>query len=163
MGTKYDIESFLLDVETFIKANLNAKITEINTEKADSVTLAPLDDDDGYFQQMLDERIININPALWYGVSEFIPQSIQDRVAEGLQVFVLIIVADPKDGTMTRLMWRYQRALKEIFEEGWDKVSRFAVDLRVSNVLPNAVDLREFIDTSVAHKTMGVILEVHIP
>ena len=162
MANKYDIEDFLSEIETFIKARINPKLLEIDAIKADSITLGPIDDD-AYTQQSLDNHVVNHNPFLWYGISEFVAESVQDQVSEALMVFVFVVLADPKDGTIVPLFWRYQRALKEIFEEGWDKASSFAVDLKVSQVLPNAVDVRELVDTSVAYKTMGIILEAHIP
>mgnify|MGYP003661754413 FL=1 len=65
----YDLESLMSDVETIMTTNLNTKIGDINTEKADSITLLTIDSA-AYFMQDLDHESLNFNPFVFYSVED---------------------------------------------------------------------------------------------
>jgi hypothetical protein len=56
----YDIEGLLTNIETILKANLNTKITAINSEKNDSIVLDSVLD--ASYQYDMDDKEANYNP-----------------------------------------------------------------------------------------------------
>jgi len=63
---KVDLETILADVKATMVAHFNAKLTALNTEKNDGITLLPLDGD-AYFLQQLNGKLANWNPICVYG------------------------------------------------------------------------------------------------
>lgn len=119
---KFDEEQLLLNIETYLKANLNAKITAINSEKNDSIVLAQvnasayaLDADDGEF---------NYDPYIITMISEQTSETRGPAVAENLIVNVALILTDNgQDLNIVRRMLRYRRCLREVIQDNFRKIS----------------------------------------
>lgn len=140
--TRYDLECFLDDVRTLLASSLNTKLTEIDSDKADSITLRQVDAA-GYFLQSLDTQNLNVDPFVVYGVEE----PVADMVAgPGLSVkykaYVLLVIADAgNDANVFRRLYRYQRALLELFCTNWADLSRGKVRTKVAGLNPFMPDL----------------------
>lgn len=155
---KYDIESLLLDIETLLKNNLNNKITAINSEKNDSIVLAQIDSN-AYFMQSLDGPEVNYNPFIFYGI-----EAISDEATGAnfsftpmrLSIAVALVMEDSGlDVNISRRMFRYQRAIKEIFEEGFDSIPE-GIKLTVQSQVPIELSL---LNDSYKHKAIGVTIK----
>lgn len=126
MASNVDIEILAADIETFLKANLNTKISAISSEKNDSISLSTIDSA-AYFFQSMDEKVANYDPFVLYGVVEM---PISDPVMgcanlKGLTYQVIICMVDNKnDATKdkSKRALRYSRCLEELFASNYDKI-----------------------------------------
>jgi hypothetical protein len=136
VASRYDIESLLRDIATFIAANLPAKLTAITTEKGDSLTLeAPASG--AYFLQNLEKEAANYDPILVYGIEDIEPGGgTGPGTALPLKLFVMLALHDVgNDPNVVYRLLRYQRALMDIFESNWASVGN-SVKFRVSGLVP---------------------------
>lgn len=155
----YDIEQLLVDIQDIMVSDLNTKILAINAEKDDDLTLRQIPRL-AYFMQSMDERHANFNPFVYFGV-----ESIEEdgsgtnfgHTAEKVTIAVAIVVADEgSEVDMARKLFRYQRALKEIFEENFNSISE-GVKIAVQGQVP--IDL-SLVNNDFKHKAIGVTLKV---
>jgi len=120
---KFDIESLLAEIETFMKDNLNTKLLAIDAEKNDGIVLKPVDST-AYFFQTLNEKVVNLNPFIFYGVDDIDTVSDGPGTLEDITIGVILVLADDaEDDTVARRMLRYNRALKELFADNFDKTT----------------------------------------
>src|SRR5947209_5598149 len=125
---KYDVENLLTDIQAYMVANFQAKLTEINNEKADGITLsAP--DNNAYFLQTINDKIANYDPFVIYGIDRATTDSLGLMSVRKWIVSVIIVLADTleADSANTQIIshkiLRYSRALTELFEENSDRVA----------------------------------------
>lgn len=149
---RYDAESFLRDIETYMKANLNTQINLINAEKADF--LIDEVDADAYIFQTLDDSVVNYSPCVFYYVENIVSEGIGPHTSEDLAIEVVIILSDTKDGLLPYKLLRYLRALKDLFNLGFNKV-HFNKKLKVESLVPISFALQN--TTSYVH-AIGVRL-----
>lgn len=133
---KYDVERFCADLKTILAASLNTKISEINSEKNDSTTLAAVDSN-AYFFQELNGRATNFDPFVLYSVEEIQSEGTGPTTSITPTVHVVLVLADGGQDTesVAVRMLRYQRALREVFEENWTS-NKYGVKLRISSMVP---------------------------
>jgi hypothetical protein len=137
---RYDAESLLSDIETFLKANLNTKISAITTEKNDGITLRTVDSG-AYFFQVLDDKIANFNPIVVYGLTDWQSDGIGPANAEKVAIEIAIILTDDsQDANIGKKMLRYHRALTELFNENWAKI-RSSLKLKITSLPPITIGL----------------------
>lgn len=158
MATRYDLENFFDDMETFIKANLNTKIAELDAEKDDDITLKQIKTG-AYFIQSLDERSVSFDPYCIFGIVNLEPIPTDGWTADGVTMQVVIVVADPGTGDILKRVLRYQRALREIFEQNWEKFNK-RLKLNVSKTIP--VELTQ-VNTGNRYQAIGVNIETCLP
>lgn len=152
----YDLEDLLDDVEQVLKDNFNTKLGQIDTEKNDSIVLAPVSSDEGYFLQTLDGRIANANPIIYYSVADI--ESVGKGPATGniYQIEVVLMLRDAIDeSNIGKRMFRYSRALKEVFEEQWATIGN-GIRLKILSLVPIAFTE---LNTSQPYRAVGVRLE----
>jgi hypothetical protein len=125
MAKKYDTETFILAITAYLKANFEAKLTEITNEKNDDITLTSVDTTGGYFVQTLNDKVVNYNPYIFIGIIDKLSSdSIESASAQQIPLEVALVIADSgEDSNLWIKLFRYQRAFKEIFENGWNKQS----------------------------------------
>ena len=161
-SVKYDIESLLLDVKAILVANLNTRVAAIEAEKiaAGAITtgILPVDTSKGYFEQSWSDAILNINPAIFYGIENVTAKGDRSATIEEIKVFVEIILLDSgQDGKAKNQIHRYTRAIKEVFEENWDKLKNRS-PIKIETVRP--VSFRLDLNSSEEIKVGGVSLTV---
>jgi hypothetical protein len=157
MSAKYDLERMLADIELQVKARLNTKLTSITTEKGDSISLAPVLDA-AYFCQSLDTRVANYDPFIFYGVEDVNSVGIGPATAKDWSIWVLVCYADKgNDDKLTQRMFRYLRAMEEIFEDEWH--IRGQVNSKIQSIPPtNFVG----INSGEKYRATGVMLTIGI-
>jgi hypothetical protein len=156
---KYDLESLFADIDACLKANLTTKLAAIDTEKGDGIVLKTVNSS-AYFAQTLNMGIGAYDPYLVYGVIDQAPDGIGPATADRITMQVVLVIADPgQDPDILKRVLRYQRALRELFEQNWEKM-RKGVKLRIEPTLP--VQLTE-LDSSKEFRAVGVQLEVQLP
>ena len=119
----YDTEQFLRDLETVMKANLNTKITAINTEKGD-FEIANINDGAWYFQNLNSEVFSYAQFIAWgLGNSPDSQGEQNDNYMERIRVMYEVCLADEGERSSRGINYkllRYQRAMKEVVLENFD-------------------------------------------
>ncbi len=155
----YDIETFTDDLAVFLKANLNAKISSINSIKNDGLTLAQIESD-AYFFQTMDETVSNFDPFIYYGIQDIESQGIGPATKKRYVVVVAIIMADlAEDTKLGKRLLRYSRALEEVVTEKYSDIASDSFKVKVSSLVPISLKLA---DTSENFRAVGIELEIVI-
>lgn len=152
--SKIDFETILDEVKTVMTANLNTRISAITAEKGSGVSLRTIDSA-AYFLQTLDSRPAMFDPFVFYGISNIEGDGGHSATPMKLTMFCIIVCSDDgEDDQTARRMFRYQRALREIFEENFE-LPESSVKLSVSSLVPVEVTL---LNTTQSHRAIGVEL-----
>ena len=117
--------------------NLNPKITALNTEKADSISLTPVASN-AYVFPSLNGTTLNYDPFIFYGIQDIRSdtETGYGHTLESVDVVVCLVKADMgQDVDIGNRMLRYHRALKEVIEDGFDE-NRNGIKLKVSSLVP---------------------------
>lgn len=123
MATK-DVESILDDILSFLQANLNTKITEVNTEKGDGIEMDTVGST-AYLMQTLNDTIANFDPFVFYGVVDSNSDGVGPATSKTYIFNVVIVKVDSGQSlNLDRVMLRYNRVFVELFEKNWDKISK---------------------------------------
>jgi hypothetical protein len=124
--TTFDTEDLLLMIRKVMTDDdaLNTKIAAVDAEKvAKGMVLAsPLKPvaDAGYFEQTWSEKILNINPAIFYGIGEMPTIDGGGASLTTYKMFVEIVLVDSgQTNDVSKRIARYTRALKELFQENF--------------------------------------------
>jgi hypothetical protein len=153
---KTDQETVCDAVKAYLASKLTAKLAEIDAEKNDGITLAPIEDG-AYFFEWLGNAEVNYPAFVLYGVGD--PEAVSRSgqvVAQKFSMTVAIVVTDSgNDTNIIRRLLRYRRALKEIFESGWNAV-RNSLKFEVTELAPYPFRL---LGKETDDKIIGVKLE----
>ena len=118
----YDIESYILRIQAFLQANLNTAITDLNTEKNDTIVLATISND-AYFIQTLNDTVANYNPHILIGIDAIQSVPGPGATIKILTFSVIILVEDRgQDLFIYRRMLRYLRVLEEMMNRSFNKI-----------------------------------------
>lgn len=157
---KYDIELVETKLLTLVKAKLPAKLTEIETDKGDGLTLDVPTDSQYYNSTDIDEEVINQSPLIKYGVVINDVVSISAATAEDNTYMFLIHFDDLNEtqGVVRKKLLRYSRAFKEIFEENF-KAFSFLSSLQIQTIAPHLWRENE---RSPVYKVAGVYIQTSL-
>lgn len=114
---RFDLENFRDYFLGLFQTNLSAKVTAINAEKADSITLSSFVADQ--YTSDMNEKVLNYEEFIYYGFPEILTNANAGMgFSQEITMSFEVVIADPNGGTLaeTKLM-RYTRALFEIIEE----------------------------------------------
>lgn len=159
---KYDTERLLDDLMAILKTNLNTKISEIQAEK-DSLLGAgnfavPLIDDEAWFDS-LDDKAVNFDPYVYYGVNDQNVIELSSADASEISIFFTVVLHyNGDDASMFRKMLRYIRAMQEVVTANYDAIS-CASSLTVATITPT--DMKD-LDGDTFHKIGGVVINTAI-
>lgn len=157
MALRHDFEQILDEVKAIMIANFNTKLTQITTDKGDSIVLPPVDTD-AYFLQSLDEEAVNFDPFVAYGIEDIESNSNGHLTSEKIFITVAVVLVDNGRNDINRIMFRYSRALKEIFEENWQNHNTSTkINVNRSTVVPF-----QALDSSATYKAIGIEIEVNL-
>lgn len=119
-----DIEKIMLDLDAFFKANLNNKISSINLEKNDGVTLATLDPE--AFVLWSQETVNkSYNPYVLIQIGNVSTQFSGPYVSEQYDIEVLMFLQDDYNRINSWIdVLRYWRAVKETASLAWDSIAK---------------------------------------
>lgn len=125
MAVKYDVEQMLDDIEALLKSKLNTKIAAIEAEKLSlgKAVGLPAVQDNAYFQQSWSDKILNHNPAIFYGLENVSPTGANSATVEVYKIFIEVVIVDSGMDTFAKnRILRYSRAIREVFEENYDRL-----------------------------------------
>jgi len=152
-----DFENILSGIKSVITTNLATKLTAIETEKGDSIALPDVDAS-AYAFQTMDSEAINYDPFIIYGVESVETIPLYGGTAEKLSISVVYVLADGNRQNISEILFRVQRALKEIFEENFTNLD-----------VGNKITVKRFepvsfqsLDSSARYKAIGIILETNL-
>lgn len=157
---RYDPERLEADLLKLVKAKLPAKLSEIEAEKADSIVLTvPVDSQ--YFNTT-DDQVDNRKLSVMYGLVDGTPLSIGSNTSEDNRYMFLIYLDETnlKPGVARKILFRYIRALKEIFEENFNYIpctSKFILQ----TIAPTSASWDEN-ENSPVYKVGGVFIQTSI-
>jgi hypothetical protein len=152
------MEKLTNDVKTIITSYFNTKLSEIDAEKADGITLTQLATS-GIYLQELNGVTINADPFILYGIVDIKADGNGPYTQRTFQVEVVLVKEDTGEVLeAARLMYRYQRALEEIFEEHWTD-NKNSAKLVITSLVPRAIPL---MNSTHQHRACGVVLDVTI-
>lgn len=155
----YDIEDLMNDIEQLMKDHLNSKINQLNAEKGDSIVLNEIDDT-AYIFQSLDERVMNYDPFVFYGLAASVESDgIGPAISKRLPIDIAVISFDKNKPNIGKRYLRYNRAIEEIFLENWDSFSNNAVKLKIKT--PVLIDFT-ILNNSDPFRVVGVELEANL-
>lgn len=131
----YDSESLLDEIEAALKASLNTKIQDINAEVSDGIVLKEIDNS-AYILQELNTTQTNMDPFIFYGISNMLTTAEGPYALANISVEILIIFADNgNEKSIPKLALRYNRALREALQDNWQMINN-AQRLTIEDLLP---------------------------
>ena len=154
---KYDVETLEADLLALMKSKIAAKLSEITTEKGDSITLdVPLDSQ--YFNTT-DDEVNNETLSVQYGVIDGEPFSISSATSEDNRYIFLLYLNEMNElpGIVRKKLFRYIRAFKEIIEENFDAFPCVS-KLNIKTIAPTSAGWDEN-ETSPVYKVGGIYIE----
>jgi len=117
----FDVEGFRDYFLNLFQTELGAKITAINTEKADTITLETFVNNQ-YVNDM-NEKVMNYNEFIFYGFPDI--SSIANAgygTAQDITMSFEVVIADSEGGSVAESkIMRYTRALSEVIEDNMNK------------------------------------------
>jgi len=158
MASRYDIEDLLGDILALLQSKLNARIASIEAEKIAAgkpdTGLKPIDSS-AYFEQSWSDKMLNITPAIFYGIEEDESVGAGPATVQTVTLWVDVVIVDSGMDNLTKnRILRYSRALREIFEENWDAFIGNASKIKIKTVRP--IDFKMELNTSETIKVGGV-------
>lgn len=154
---RFDFEDILNNVKTIISDNFNDKLAALETEKGDGISL-PRVDSNAYFLQSLNDEAANFDPFIAYGIEDVQNTPNGPHNAETIIISAVIVLADNGLENINLIMFRYSRALKEIFEENWQiRNPSTRININRSTVVPF-----EALDSSATYKAVGIEIQVNM-
>lgn len=164
MSAKYDSEDMLDTLLSIMTDNsaLNTKIAAIEAEKTTkgkqvSPALASIDSA-AYFPQTWNDKILNMTPAIFYGIEDVQSNDGGGVLAKTYKCFVEVLVLDNgQSNDVWKRIARYARALEELFLENF-KPAIAQGTVKVETVRPIA--FKTDLDSSEEIKIGGVSLSI---
>lgn len=120
----YKLETLIFDLETYLKANLNTRITAINTENGD--TLLSTFDASSYFVQTLDDRVTNWSQFVFIQAGNpTLDQSEYGGLALTYPIGIyLMLPSDNLNEMNARRIFRFSEALQDVVLLGFYSTSK---------------------------------------
>lgn len=136
--SKYDPETYLLAIQTFLQANLNTEIGTLNTEKNDAIVLRTISSD-AYFLQTLNDTVANYNPHILIGLDDIASAGTGPGNVKVLTFSIIIILEDRgEDLYIGRRMLRYGRVLEDLLNRSFNKIIPHA-SFKINSLVPIAI------------------------
>lgn len=159
MSSKYDVESALFDLLGLVQANLPTKITEINTEKNDSIVLDQIPNESYYNER--GEELFNKNTFVFYSITniESIGGVNYGTISNlSISIDFEVFYSTYNEVNSIKRILRYSRALKECLLESFDKISSMG-DLIIQDIIPADIS---FTNSGSSFKVGGVTVQTNI-
>ena len=152
----YNIEKFFVEMEQFLKDNVNPFIDKMNADKPD-LTLKSIDNA-AYFFQTMNETTVNFDPFIFYGEQPSTIKGINSSTSNIYEVDVAVIMSIGNEDAYVagNKLLRYRQILENLFEIGWNQVNN-RVKIEVSSMSPFPFELT---NSSNPYAGIGVTLEV---
>jgi len=114
---KVDLESKLLEAIAYVKASLNAKITEINAEKADAVTLGTVEATAYLFAPEIEAQFPTHDPFVVFHIGSELGDTAGDESSIKGLLGIEVVTSDrgyASGEAVAKMLLRYKRAIREV-------------------------------------------------
>jgi hypothetical protein len=156
---KVDTESLLFALKDCLQTNLNTKIAAIALEKADGLTLASVPTEAWFCQSLKWSHAAAHDIFVFFGVDDPQVEGIGPYTLEKESMFFTIVMKDTAENeTYIKKLFRYRRAIKEVFEENFSK-NPIGGRLIITSLAPISFGMEGMKDT---FKAVGVNIEATI-
>jgi hypothetical protein len=140
MSQKYDTENLLHDVKAILVANLNTAIAAVEAEKIamglPATGILPVSTSAGYFEQSWSDDILNITPAIFFGVESIGTEGIGEATIRTYKLFVEVVLVDSgMDKLGKNRIHRYARAIEDVMQNNSNKLPS-ASTIKIETVRP---------------------------
>lgn len=134
---RFDAESFRDHFLNLLKNNISSKISEINTEKGDSLLLVPSADQ--YISDM-NSKVMQYDWFILHQIGEITAiQTGGPLIAKEIELFFTVWFTDREGGDdAENKTLRYMRVLEEIFTDNFDK-SPYISDIEIETFAPFSI------------------------
>ena len=141
MSGKYDVESFINDIVSVVKAGLPAKITAINAEKSDANSIDDIPS--AQYYDNMGEQVINHNVFIYYTILPTEPKASTGSATatEITLAFSVVFNNLNNSGTIQKVL-RYTRCLKEVVQDAFDNNASHS-NLKVTEFTPTDIELNQ--------------------
>jgi hypothetical protein len=153
----YDVETLVDDLVTMFKAKLGAAITSINSEKGDTLLVAP--DANAWFFQNLNDKMFNYEPFVFYAVDPILEQSNSASTSENVKISFEIALVDKGEidtDSFYRKLLRYTRAFREVFLTNGRNIDS-SVSMTIGSLSPLGIEV-----DGRTIKTAGIVINASI-
>jgi hypothetical protein len=116
-----DEEFWVTKVFDLLKSNLNAKITAINVEKADTITLSSVNAG-AYYYMTFGNEMPNYLPCVVFAVDVDEASTNGAEISENVKIMVQLVVSDEMNSdpiSIYKILSRYRRAIKDVFSTNY--------------------------------------------
>ena len=156
----YNIENLLADIKAILVSDLNANIAVVEAEKVGqglpATNLSPVDTTNGYFEQNWSDAMLNINPAIFFGVEEIQAEGAGPVTKEYYKVFIEVVVVDRQTDTlMKNRIHRYAEAIRRTMQNNYDQIPS-ASKIKIETVRP--ISFKLDLNTSEEIRVGGVTI-----
>lgn len=155
---RFDLENLIDAIETRVKADLNARITTINSEKNDTISLKTIDANAYVFQE-LNGKVLNYNPFIMTAIEDIQSAGIGPDTLKTVTLSCVVILTDTgEDVAIGKRVLRYGRALEECFHANWSAIPH-AVNLKIQSLTPVQFTA---LNSSEIYRAVGVSIQAPI-
>lgn len=150
--SNYDPETYLLSIQTFLKANLNTEIASLNLEKNDTLVLKTISTD-AYFLQSFNNTVSNYDPHILIGIDDITGSGIGPGVVKTLTFSIVIIVEDRGEDLFAGVrMLRYGRVLEDLLNRSFNKIIPHAT-FKINSLVPISITS---VNSNDSYRAVGV-------
>jgi len=152
--SRLDAEQFIKLLETNMKANLNTEITQLNTDKGDS--LLSTVSNSAYIVQTFKGKNLNYDPIVLLYVNDI---SLEDYTGGSaistFEIYCILGFADQNDNNNGYRMLRYQKAIENYIFSNYRNIFR-GVKVAIDSLNP----LTLVLNSSQQINAVGVVLNI---
>lgn len=134
MSRNYDLEALISDIQSVLANNLNAKLTALDTEVGDGLVLKPVDSN-AYFYQSLNDHAAIYDPFVLIMVADIKSDSRGPATSKTYTILVILAFTDQMESLMYKRLYRYHRAIEEVFEDNFRTPSG-PINMRIGSLAP---------------------------
>lgn len=139
-----DLERLLNELKNISQAKLTTKLAAIDAEKNDGLTMTPIPNEAYFFQDLSLESAAAFPAFMFFGVDDPEPIGNGPGTIERVEIYFIVVVqAEANASQFSTKLLRYNRALKEIFEESYGAIP-WATKLQVSSLTPTTLQAPGF-------------------
>lgn len=162
---KYDAENLLAGIRSILSAKLNDAIAAVEAEKIaqglPATNIAPIDVNEGYFEQTWSFANFNVKQGVYYGIEDMQAKGVGPATQVTYKVFIEIVFADGgNDKLGLKRLHRYTRAIQDVMEDNYDQLPVNSGKINIETIRPISFKLEA--DSSEEIRVGGVSITMAI-
>ena len=146
-------------IENTIKPKLNDKFDEIDNERNDDILLKKINMDEAILFQSWNDRALNFDPILFYSINEsktISPIPSQHAASWEIEFSIIFKELHEGPGIVAKKLFRYQRALRELFQKDYITIGNTRRKVEIRNLNPVSFQIQ---NNDQFFRAVGVVVE----